>query len=177
MLNGKSAEDMVVGTPSRTIFALPFWIAEKRGFFRDEEIAPRLEIISDNAELKSKLVSGQIKFSIDTPGGILLDVIAGGSTRIIAGSARKPPLFLVTRPEIRTLEQLRGATFGVLSTREGSSKLFPIIARSVGVGANDYRIESVGGAPKRMQLLEEGKYRCRLAAVAVELRRRSQGFQ
>jgi NitT/TauT family transport system substrate-binding protein len=52
---------------------------------------------------------------------------------------------------------LRGATFGVLSLSEGSSKLIPKIMASVGLSPSDYTIVAAGGAPARATLLREGK--------------------
>ena len=147
---------IVLATPSRTLFAVPYWIAEQQGFLREEGIAARLEIIGDAEEIKARLRSGEIEAAIDPADGVMLDALAGGPLRIIAGNACKPPLYIVTRAGIRTLAGLRGATFGVLSLKEGSSKLIPRIAAKAGLAPGDIRVVEVGGAPQRKGLLQQG---------------------
>ena len=46
-----------------------------------------------------------------------------GPQRVVAGIVRKPPLFLVAKPAIKTFADLKGANIGALSLTEGSSKL------------------------------------------------------
>lgn len=145
----------VLATPSRTLFGLPFWMAEWKGFFSEEGIDAHLEIGGTGDRIKSGLRSGEFLMSIDPPDGVLIDVSNGGSLRILAGNACKPPLFVIAQPEIRTLAQLRGKTFGVLSMREGSSKFIPLIATAAGLVPDDYRIIEVGGAPARAKLLDQ----------------------
>lgn len=144
-------------TPSRTLFAAPFWIAQHRGYFAEEGIAPSLEIVGDTRLLKERLRAGEYQLSIDTPDGVILDALSGGPLRIVAGNACRPPLFVICRPHIETLSQLRGATFGVLSREEGSSRLIPRVLAAAGLTIGDVEIRKVGGAPARKLLLMEGR--------------------
>lgn len=146
-----------ISTPSRTLFAVPYWIAAKNGYFADEGLSPSLQIIGDITMLKARLRAGEDHLSIDTPDGIILDAMSGGPLRIVAGNACRPPLFIIAQPHILTLQQLRGATFGVLSLKEGSSKLISKIAQAAGLSVSDFNIVEIGGAPARKQLLLEGK--------------------
>ena len=40
----RSADVVNVVTPSVVIFAIPYWIAERQGYFKDEGIEPTLDI-------------------------------------------------------------------------------------------------------------------------------------
>lgn len=163
-------------TPSRTFFALPYWIAEHRGFFKDEGVVPSLELIGDSGKIRDRLRSGETKLAIDTADGVLLDVLIGGPLRIVGGNARRPPLFLVARSDIRTLADLRGATFGVLSLSEGSSKLIPKIMASAGLSPSDYTIVAAGGAPARATLLRERKIDAALQPMPLHYEAEAEGF-
>ncbi len=163
-------------TPSRTLFALPYWIAEYRGFFQDEGIAPHLEIIGSGEQIKARLRSGETLMSIDPAEGVMIDVHAGGPLRILAGNARKPPLFVIAQPEIKTLADLRGKTFGVLSLREGSSKFIPKIAAAGGLTPSDYKIVEIGGAPTRIKLLAERKIDVGLQPMPLNYEAEAQGY-
>jgi NitT/TauT family transport system substrate-binding protein len=143
-------------TPSRTLFAAPFWIAQALGYFAEEGLEASLDIIGDNRLLKHRLRVGEHQFSIDTPDGVILDALSGGPLRIVAGNACRPPLFVISRPHITMLSQLRGATIGVMSREEGSSKLIPKILAAAGLSIGDVEIREVGGAPARQLLLTQG---------------------
>ena len=47
----RSADAVNVVTPSVVIFAIPFWIAERNGYFKDENIAPTLDIVPNGREI------------------------------------------------------------------------------------------------------------------------------
>lgn len=163
-------------TPSRTLFSLPYWIAEHRGFFREEGLAPHLEIIGSGDLIKARLRSGETLLSIDPAAGVITDVHAGGPIRILAGNARRPPLFVIAQPEIQTLADLRGKTFGVLSLKEGSSKFIPKIAAAGGLTPQDYRVIEIGGAPTRVKLLAERKIDVGLQPMPLNYEAEAAGY-
>ncbi len=163
-------------TPSRTFFALPYWIAEHKGFFSEEGVEPTLEIIGDSNEIRDRLRAGRVRLSIDTANGMMMDALKGGPLRIVGGNAERPPLFLVARPGITTLEQLRGATFGVLSLKEGSSRLIPKILSSAGLTPDDFRIVEAGGAPARVTALREGRIDAALQPMPLHYEAEAEGF-
>lgn len=166
----------LIATPSRTLFALPYWIAAHRGFFSDEGLAPRLEFIASGEQINQGLRSGAIDLAIAPPDGVMLDALQGGPLRIVAGNACKPPLFVIAQPEIKTAADLRGKTFGVLSLREGSSKFIPLIAASGGLKPGDYEIKEAGGAPARVKLLTERKIDVGLQPMPLNYELEALGF-
>ncbi|MDB5642844.1 MAG: transporter substrate-binding protein [Hyphomicrobiales bacterium] len=153
-----SALDVVnVANVSRTLFSVPLWVAQDKGFMRAQGIEATSRIL-DNAEtINAQLRSGQVQIVMGTPEVVMMDGYKGGSLRIIAGNTSKLPHFIITRPEIKTLAQLRGANFGILSEKEGTTYIVRDIAKAIGLGPNDYRMTAVGGAPTRWRLLKEGK--------------------
>jgi NitT/TauT family transport system substrate-binding protein len=166
----------LIATPSQTMFALPYWIAVHRGFFSDEGLAPSLEFIASGDLINQGLRSGRIALAIGPPDGVMLDVIAGGPLRILAGNACKPPLFVIAQPEIRSAADLRGKTFGVLSRREGSSKFIEKFAKAGGLKPGDYRVVEVGGAPARVKLLAERAIDAGLQPMPLNYELEARGF-
>ena len=146
-----------VATPSRVIFAIPFWIAEHKGYFKDEGIEAKLEIVASGRQLSEQLRSGATHTTIVGPDAAIIDASKGGPMRVLAGIVRRPPLFLIAKPSIKTFADLRGANIGVLSLTKGSSKLLAKMLKAEGVSPADLKISAVGGAPARWTLLQEGK--------------------
>src|SRR5262245_48076412 len=171
-----AADTVNVVTPSRVIFAIPFWIAERKGYFKDENIEPTLEVVPSGREITQRLLSGASHFSIVGPDAVLIDATKGGPLRIVAGIVRKPPLFLIAKPSIKTFADLRGANIGALSLTEGSSKLLVKMARAEGLSAEDLKITPVGGAPARHTLLKDNKIDAGMQPLPLNLEAEALGF-
>jgi ABC-type nitrate/sulfonate/bicarbonate transport system substrate-binding protein len=158
------------------IFAIPYWIAEQKGYFKEENIEPTLEIVPNGREITQRLLNGASQFSIVGPDAVLIDATNGGPLRILAGVVRKPPLFLIAKPSIKTFADLRGANIGALSLTEGSSKLLIKMARAEGLAAADLKINAVGGAPARQIMLKEGKIDAGMQPLPLNLEAEAWGF-
>ena len=89
---------------------------------------------------------------------------------------RKPPLFLIAKPSIKTFADLRGANIGALSLTEGSSKLLIKMAKAEGLAAADLKINAVGGAPARQIMLKEGKIDAGMQPLPLNLEAEALGF-
>jgi ABC-type nitrate/sulfonate/bicarbonate transport system substrate-binding protein len=152
-----AAEPVRAAVAARVIFAIPYWIAERKGYFREEGLEPTLNIGLSSGQLTRHLADGTLDILLGGPDGVLIDATKGGPLRIIAGIVRRPPLWLVTKPSIKSFAQLRGANIGVLSLTEGSSKLLIKMATAEGLSPGDFTLTPVGGAPARHTLLKEGK--------------------
>ena len=172
----RSTDAVNVVTPSVVIFAIPFWIAERNDYFKDENIAPTLDVVPNGREMTERLLSGTTQFSLVGPDAVLIDATKGGLLRILAGVVRKPPLYLIAKPSIKTFADLRGANIGALSLTEGSSKLLIKMAKAEGLSAADLKINAVGGAPARQVLLKEGKIDAGMQPLPLNLEAEALGF-
>jgi ABC-type nitrate/sulfonate/bicarbonate transport system substrate-binding protein len=172
----RAADAVNAATPSIVIFAIPYWIAEQKGYFKDENIEPTLEVVANQREIAQRVLNGQSQFSITGPDATIIDAINGGPSRILAGVVRKPPLYLIAKPSIKTFADLRGANIGALSLTEGSSKLLIKMAKAEGVAAADLKINAVGGAPARQVMLKEGKIDAGMQPLPLNLEAEALGF-
>ena len=172
----QAADKIHVATPSRVIFAIPFWVADHKGSFKDENIEATLEVVPAGKEITARLKSGASQFSIVGPDASIIDAYQNGSLRIVAGIVRKPPLFLIAKPGIKTFADLKGATIGALSLTEGSSKLLIKMARAEGLTREDLNITAVGGAPARHGLLKDGKIDAGMQPMPLNYEAEALGF-
>jgi ABC-type nitrate/sulfonate/bicarbonate transport system substrate-binding protein len=142
---------------SRTIFYAPVWIAERNGHFEDEGLDLTFEI-HDNAEkINAAMHAGAAQIAIASIEALVADAFKGGRYRIIASVAQKPPHFIIAQPRFKSVEDLRGAHFGVLSLHEGTTYFVQDLEKALGFDRGDIIIDAVGGAPTRWKLLREGK--------------------
>ena len=145
-----SAADLVkVANVSRTLFSLPLWVAQQRGFMKEQGIETTSTIFDSAEKINTALRSGEMQIAMGTPEAVIIDAYKGGTLRLIAGNTRKLPHFIIARPHIKTLADLRGANFGILSEKEGSTYVVQDIVKKLGFTSADYRMTVVGGAPTR----------------------------
>lgn len=145
-----------VGTVSRTFFALPLWVGREHGFFDEQDLKINLSIFG-NASQVQPLVSGAMHIALASPEVVLQNTQQGGPLRFIAGNAAKMSHFFIAQPRFKRIEDLRGATIGILNMVEGTFfQLQEIMARHGLQYPHDYKVKETGGAPPRHKALIEG---------------------
>lgn len=161
---------------SRTVFFLPVWLAERRGYFRDEGLDATVEVFDNAERINAALRDGTVQVAMGTPESIMVDALGGGSLRVVAGNAGRLPHFLITRPDVRTIADLKGKTIGVLSDQEGTTHLVPRMAQTAGLKPGDYTVKPVGGAPTRWRLLQSGQIDAGLQPFPLSYEAEAAGF-
>jgi ABC-type nitrate/sulfonate/bicarbonate transport system substrate-binding protein len=154
-----------VGTVSRTFFAVPLWLGIDRGFFADEGLEVRLSIFG-NASQVEPLVSGSMHVAVASPEAVPQNAQQGGPLRFVAGNAGRLSHFFIAQPKFKRVEDLRGATIGILNMVEGTFfQLQEIMARHGMRYPADYKVVETGGAPPRHKALLEGKIDAGLQSI------------
>lgn len=170
------AQKLTVAIVSRTVFYLPVWLAVRRGYFKDEGLDVKVEVLDNAERINAGLRDGTVQIAVSTPESIMVDALHGGSLRVVAGNAGRLPHFVIARPDIHSLAELRGKTFGVLSNEEGTTHLVPEVARRAGLGPGDYTVKAVGGAPTRWRLLQAGQIDAGLQPFPLSYEAEAAGF-
>lgn len=154
--NPAAVRQIEVGTVSRTFFAVPLWAGIERGFFADEGIEVGLSIFG-NASQVEPLESGRMHVAIASPEAVFQNAHRGGPLRFVAGNAGRLSHFFIAQPRFKRVEDLRGATIGILNMVEGTFfQLQEIMARHGMTYPADYKVVETGGAPPRHKALLEG---------------------
>jgi ABC-type nitrate/sulfonate/bicarbonate transport system substrate-binding protein len=155
----------VVGTVSRTFFAVPVWIAIEQGFFDAENLAVEIDVFG-NASQIAPLIDGTFQAVIGSPDLVLQNAAAGGPLRLIAGNAGKLVHSLIARAPFKRIEDLRGATIGILNRKEGTFFAARTMLAAHGLQfPADYQVKETGGVPPRHKALLEGSIDAGLQSV------------
>src|SRR3979409_980558 len=85
---------------------IPSYIAMDKGFFKEEGLDARFVELAGRPLMTAGL-SGNIDF-IPIPSGGAQAVLKGAELRYIVGQSLKPQWIIVTKPEIKTVEDLPG---------------------------------------------------------------------
>jgi len=171
-----TAASLKIALVSRTVFYAPLWVAEQKGFFKEEDIEAKWEIVNNAEKINEELRSGAAQIAISSIEALVSDAFKGGKFRIVASVAQKPPHYIIAKPAIKTVADLRGARFGVLSLHEGTTYLVQDLANAIGLKPDEYVISAVGGAPTRWKLLQEGKIDVGLQPFPLSYESEAAGF-
>lgn len=170
------AATLKIALVSRTVFYAPVWVAERNGYFRDEGVDARFEIFDNAEKINEAMHTGAAQVAIASVEALVADAFKGGKYRIVASVAQKPPHFIIAQPRIKTMTDLRGARFGVLSLHEGTTYFVQDIEKALGFKRGDIVIDAVGGAPTRWKLLREGKIDAGLQPFPLSYESEAAGF-
>jgi NitT/TauT family transport system substrate-binding protein len=175
-LPASAADTVKLAAITRTVFYVPLWVAMHRGFLTDEGLDVQVTFFDNAGRTADMLHTGEMQFVLRSPEAAMTDAYRGGSLRVIAGGVSKLPHFIVAQPWIKTLDQLRGANFGVLAEKEGTTYIVQDIAKAAGLTPADYKISVVGGSPTRWKLLKEGKIDVGLQPIPNSYEAEAAGF-
>jgi ABC-type nitrate/sulfonate/bicarbonate transport system substrate-binding protein len=148
-------ERVKIAVSSRSIAFIDLYIAQDRGFFREEGLEPELIQVSANVATAA-LVAGEV----DALGAVGLAARASQSglpIKVLAVTGHRALFWLVSKPEFKSIADLKGATLGITS-RNGSQHLVANRLLSVdGLDpARDVSTVVIGGAPALLQALLAG---------------------
>lgn len=139
---------------SRSNAATPQFLAQHKGFYKSEGID--MELIQMNPRLATTaVVNGEAAFAsafLSTFRAIL----QGFPMKLVFVALKKGPYFIIARPEIKDVEQLKGKKLGVATIRGADHLVAEEMLQTKGFNPNLLQAVSIGDAPVRMQALISG---------------------
>jgi ABC-type nitrate/sulfonate/bicarbonate transport system substrate-binding protein len=115
----QSAAPILVAYAGQNETVGPMWVGIEKGTFRKYGLDVRLVQMRNGSLSMATLSSGQVHYNYGSPGNALSAAAGGMNIQCVASPVQKIPRELVARKEIRTLEDLRGKSFGVQSIGGG----------------------------------------------------------
>ena len=143
---------------------LPVWVAKDAGFFARSGLKVEPVQIRGGALITMAIMSGQLQFSGAGAESVVAARVEGGDVVLLACPVDSDPVYLITRPEIRSAAELKGKATAV--TRLGSTTHFYVRAalRHVGLDPEkDLTILQLGTGSETTTALESG----RISAAAL----------
>jgi len=135
--------------------SLPFAIAEEKGFFKSEGLNAIIVIMQNQV-----VVNGVVTRNVDYGGtfsNFVGAALAGLPVRIVMSAMDGSDHFLVTSPNIKKIEDLKGKTFGISSFGGTPHSEAIMILRKYGLNPEkDVTFLQIGGSASRYTALESG---------------------
>jgi ABC-type nitrate/sulfonate/bicarbonate transport system substrate-binding protein len=152
----QSLDRIVITYPSRSIASVDLYIAQDRGFFRQEGLLADVVQVRGNIGVTA-LLSGDAH-AINNVGTIIRAMERTElPAKVVSQSLKKNLFWLVTKPEVKSLSELKGKVFGT-TTMGGSQHLAGIrLLQKAGLDPDkDITVVIGGDVPAQLQSLVSG---------------------
>ena len=146
---------------------LPLWVAKDAGYFDKYGFNVEPVQVRGGSLITLAIITGDLPFSGVGAESVVAARAAGGDVVLLACPIDADPVYLITRPEIKSAAELKGQASAV--TRYGSTTHFYLRAALQHVGLNpdkDMTVLQLGAGPEMVAALEVG----RIAAAALTTR-------
>jgi ABC-type nitrate/sulfonate/bicarbonate transport system substrate-binding protein len=146
---------------------LPVWVAKDAGYFEKYGFDVEPVQIRGGSLITLAIITGNLQFSGAGAESVIAARAAGADVILLACPVDVDPVYLITRPEIKSAAELKGHASAV--TRYGSTTHFYLRTALRHVGLNpdrDMTILQLGAGPEMVAALEAG----RIAAAALTAR-------
>jgi NitT/TauT family transport system substrate-binding protein len=156
----------------------PLWVAQEAGYFHAQGLDVSLVHIDAGAPLLAALSNGEL--DIVSAGGtsLVLGYLQGMETLIIGTMASVLDSSVFVRPEIATVEDLRGKTIGVTNLKAITDVAARLGLKRLGLQPDvDFVTRRTGGLAESLAGLETGALDGASIAVPVVFEARKRGYR
>lgn len=152
------AQTFKVGMTSKTLFYLPFYVGQKRGFYNQENVKVELVLIGRTDVHLQALLSGEINFGTLNADSVIALAEKGAILKVVAGVDNAAPYFLIGAKHLKKVEDLKGGRLGVSSLRGGATSILLEYLKTKGLFfPRDFILTVIsGGTVARLTALESG---------------------
>ena len=155
---------------------MTFPLAQKRGFLKEEGFETEIVRISAAAG-RAALTNGDVDYSTGIGGTAIGGALSGIPVKVVACYVPAPVLALVSRPEIKTVQALKGKTVAVLIAGGVAHFAARAIAKHFGLDAEkDLKYLAVGPPDARYAALSQGLVEAAVLGPPYDFEARKQGF-
>lgn len=164
-----------IGIASRSPLDMPYFVAQQRGFFRDEGLETEI-ILMKAIQTVQSLLGGSIEFGTAT-GTAVSAAVSGADVRVVLALTDRPSFDLIAQPSITSVQQLRGKNLGVSAV----GSLGEILARQIlmahQIPPNQVTILPLGISQLSYSALKAGVVDAIMASPPINYVAQEEGFR
>jgi ABC-type nitrate/sulfonate/bicarbonate transport system substrate-binding protein len=117
--HSSGADRIRIGYSSISGSYLGIWIAHDAGYFAKEGLEDQIILIPSGSQLAQVVTAGEVDIAALNGSSAMAAALQGADLKIVGNSTNKLIFSMYVRPEIKTIEDLKGKKIGV--TRFGSA--------------------------------------------------------
>ncbi len=155
----------------------PYWIAEDAGYFAEEGLDYQVSYIQGSSVAIQSLIAGEVD-TLSISGSTTVQAAASGADAlIVAMNVGTVTLHLVSVPDIRAPEQLRGQPVGITRFGTIGDVAIRLLLRRWGMEAGaDVPLVQVGGQAEAVAAMQSGAARAVMTADLQATQLEQQGY-
>jgi NitT/TauT family transport system substrate-binding protein len=170
-----AADNIVIGMAGLNFSFLPFQVALEKRFYEKHDLNVKPVLMRAQAAIPA-LISGDIDYDTHF-GSLVRGAVTGLPMRVIFSTAEKQMFSLVVRPEIKTVEQLKGKLVAI-SSFGGTQHLVTVgTLKAVGINPErDVKVINVGNEAVRVEQLRAKQIDAAMINPPMSVMMKREGF-
>jgi NitT/TauT family transport system substrate-binding protein len=170
-----AVDNLRVAYPSLNTSVFSLIIAQKEGYFKEENL--NVELLSIRGEIAIRTtLAGEVDFFTNA-GSALAAAVRAVPVRLVAVYQDKPGWDLIAQPDIKSVAQLRGKNVGIMSPEGSLAVVAREIFRKNGIDpTKEVNLVVMGGDEVRFPALQTKSISATLFNTAMSLRAQKEGF-
>ncbi|HTN70315.1 MAG TPA: ABC transporter substrate-binding protein, partial [Methylomirabilota bacterium] len=173
-LSAEMLQRVRIAYASRSSSAMPQYMAQSKGWYKAEGL--EVELIQMNPRLgATAVVNGDVSFA--TPFvSTFRGVVQGLPMKLVLVHLKKGPYYVMARPDIKDLQQLKGKKLGVATIKGADQLVAEELLQAKGFNPALLQVVAIGEAPVRMQALVSGAVEAVCVSPPHDLLLKRMGF-
>jgi NitT/TauT family transport system substrate-binding protein len=156
---------------------LPAWMAKETGIFRKNGLDVQIVYFRGGTITAMALVARETPISQVSGPPIVSAVLKGADAVVIAGGNVVSEYWLMSRPEIKTAEQLKGGAIAIATFGGQADSISRIALQRLGLTpGKDVAILQIGTVPERLSALEKGRVQAAMLNPPDNVMAQKRGF-
>ena len=136
---------------------LPLWVAQDKGLFKRQGLETDLLYIGGGSVVVQAMLGGEVQFTRAAAPGIVQASLRGADLVMIANTVNTLVYSVMTRPDVKTPEDLRGKVLGVTRLGGATDYVVGLLTKKWGFQrGKDYKVFQTGGMPQLLTALKNG---------------------
>lgn len=164
------------GHIASTAFYWDIYAARTLGFMKEQNLDVQAIRIDSASQSIPQVLAGGVDILSSNPELAISAIQKGADLVIIANETSRVPWAMMSRPEIKSIGDLKGKIVGVTQLKEASTSMARLLLGHGGVKAGDYELIQLGGTPNRYAALSRGAVQATLLAQPADFRAEDQGM-
>ena len=170
-----AGDKIKIGVPELNAQYLPFHLAEKKGFLREEGLQSEVIRINPTVALAA-LVSGELDYWT-VIGNSVGAVIQGAPLRVLACYVPGSASALIVRPEFKTVQELRGKAIGLNTSGGALESMGRLIFKHFGLDPDkEIKFLPLGTNERRFSAMKQGLTAGTLGSPPLDFLGKKMGF-
>lgn len=134
-------------------YHLPLWVNKELGFSKKYGVDLELVLIQAGSPNIQALLGGSIQLTQTAASSAVQGAVRGAPVTIVATIENSLPLQLISRPEIKEPQQLRGKTIGINRFGGSNDAAVLMAMKAWKIDPKEFTMLQTGGTPARMAAL------------------------